>query len=320
MPSHTAISTTGRAAPRKNGGGGPPGVSGRARSRALRARKTSGPCSMPSSRLMPPSPKSGCGVPAAGARPSGRSSGLAGPIRSIQATAMICGGMRRGSMKAKTRAALPRRSVRARRSAAGAPRRSEIAVPRSAVTSVCSAATQFCGVVSTLPSRPGSKRPAGASPSMTSRVIGQTARARTMTSKATATPCSLPSRARRRRKLTRSAAEQLGEFLLHSLVLAGGAFQVDRDDVELVHGGEAGRRRDVLARRQEALLGGELLPFLRQDEGDESLRRVGILRGLENGDRLGHRAHPLLGKDEIDRRALFLGVERHELDDDAVHL
>src|SRR5258708_22433235 len=190
--------------------------------------------------------------------------------------------MRRGSMKAKTRAVLPRRSVRARSSAAGAPRRSEIAVPKSAVTSVCSAATQFCFVVSTPPSRPGSKRPPGASASMTSRVIGQTARAATMTSKAAAAPCSLPRRPRRRRKLTRSAAEQLGEFLLHPLVLAGGTFQVDRDDVELVHGGEARRRGDVLARRQEALLGGELLPFLREDEGDEGLRRIRVLGGLEN--------------------------------------
>src|SRR5260221_5872868 len=185
--------------------------------------------------------------------------------------------MRRGSMKAKTRADLPRRSVRARSSAAGAPRTSEIAVPKSAVTSVCSAATQFCFVVSTPPSRPGSKRPPGARPSMTSRVIGQTARAATMTSKAAATPCSLPSRARRRGKFTRSAAEQLGEFLLHSLVLTGGPFQMDRDDVELVHGGEAGRRRYVLAGRQEALFGGELLAFLGQDEGDEGLRRIRVL-------------------------------------------
>src|SRR5260221_4487284 len=100
---------------------------------------------------------------------------------------------------------------------------------------------------------------------MTSRVIGQTARAATMTSKAAATPCSLPSRARRRRKLTRSDAEQRGEFLLHPLVLAGGAFQVDRDDVELGHGGESRRRRDVLARPQEAPLCGRLLPPLPQD-------------------------------------------------------
>src|SRR5260221_8199213 len=97
---------------------------------------------------------------------------------------------------------------------------------------------------------------------MTSRVIGQTARAATMTSKAAATPCSLPSRARRRRKLTRSAAEQRGEFLLHPLVLAGGAFQVDRDDVELGHGGEAGGGRGALSRPPGAPPCGEPPPPL----------------------------------------------------------
>src|SRR6185369_11557133 len=218
---------------------------------------------------------------------------------------MICGGMRSGSMKAKTRADLAGRSVRARRIAAGAPRASEIAVPRIAVISVCCAADQFCRVVSTLPSKLGSKYPPGANPSKTRRAMGRSESTTTMPINAAKHASSLPHVLRLRRrdttvapifmascarspspqtfsgaggqgamKLLRhrfsiSSAEQCGESLLHRLVLAGCALQIDRDDVEVADSGETGRWRDILARRQEALFGRQLLAGFRQDEADE---------------------------------------------------
>ena len=73
-------------------------------------------------------------------------------------------------------------------------------------------------------------------------------------------------------------------------------------------------RRDVAHRDRE------LLPFVGEYEIDERARGRGVLRGLENGDGLGHRGQSLCGKDEIDGRALGLGVERHEVDQHAVRL
>src|SRR5205807_9259571 len=62
----------------------------------------------------------------------------------------------------------------------------------------------------------------------------------------------------------------------------------------------------------------ELLSFVGEDEIDERASGGGILRRLENGHGLGDGRIAFGGKDEIDGRAFRLGVESHEIDQDAV--
>jgi hypothetical protein len=72
--------------------------------------------------------------------------------------------------------------------------------------------------------------------------------------------------------------------------------------------------------RDVALLQGKLLALLREHEVHEGLGALGVLGALEDRDRLGHGGDALLREHELDRGALGLLADRHEVHDDPVEL
>src|SRR5438874_10430560 len=295
---------------------------GSARRPARTARKTIGACSRPKSRMMPSGPYSGCRVPGGGARPSAPSKVLFGPNRSIHASAVTCGAIISGSMKQKTSGFLPRKSVSVTSSANAPPSITARTTPPSDTVSVLRAARHTAGFSRTPANRAGSNLPPGASASWARRPTGTTASRMTTprrTRKATRSPREAGIH-RMRPGACGSAAEQVGESLLVELVAFEQLADVDRKNLERPDLGEAGRRRHILACRQIPLRGGHGLPFLRKDEVDERTRSIRILRSPDDRGRLGNDGDAFGGKDEVNRRAFGLRVERHEFDDDAVHL
>src|SRR5262245_45256775 len=117
-----------------------------------------------------------------------------------------------------------------------------------------------------------------------------------------------------------SATEQLHELSLVVLVLREHGAEVARHDLQRCHRRVAIRRRQIGKYREIALGDRLALRLVRELPGDECLRRLGVAGGLEDGDRLADGGYALLREDEVNRRALRLGVERHVFDDDSVGL
>src|SRR5215467_2382826 len=117
-----------------------------------------------------------------------------------------------------------------------------------------------------------------------------------------------------------STTEELHESTLVVLVGREHGREIAGHDLERRHRWVALRRRHVREDREIALLDRLALRLLRQLPGHEGFGGLDIAAGLEDGDRLADRRHAFLRKDEVDRRSLRLGVERHVLDDDAVGL
>src|SRR6478672_10821105 len=308
---------------------------GSARSAARSMRYDSGAYWTPSTRMIPAAEYSGLRAPSSGAAPASFSSGLDGLNSCSHASATTWGANSSGITKQNTNASRPRMSVSDTITATPPPMTTARNVPPNAVTRLCAVAIHVVGFVSVR--RNGSREivPSGATPSIARRAIGSTDSTATTT---ISHPSSVASSngfwaAVVRRGLVEGSrrgdhpplhqaliAEQVGEALEVRAVVGDDAadvrgHQLDRRACRIPrrHAG-AGSRRYVAHRRCE------LLAVVGEDEIDERARGRGVLRRLQDGDGLGHGGQSFRGKHEVDRRALGLRVERHEVDDDAVRL
>ena len=116
-------------------------------------------------------------LPGSGASPTAFRIGLDGPASSIQARAMICGGISSGSSRTKVSAGLARTSVRERTAAAAPPKTTDTRVERRLASSVFHKARRvatLCHWRSRTPK--GSPEAEGAAASISSRASGHTAK------------------------------------------------------------------------------------------------------------------------------------------------
>ena len=270
--------------------------------------------------MMPLRPRNGFGDPGSGASPKVFRSGDAGPARLRKASATTCGDDHRREHEQEGRRSLERHVGRSDAKSHGGPERQReharcgrrFQLPRVARTTVRPP------MIST--ARSGENTPPGNKAAAPRRAAGRTSRTRTTRSaKARRPPISArepkaaPSPSSHWPKISANAAL----FFVSSSKRLGG---VECQDLDPLAARISGRHRHRRMRGDIALLQGEFLALLGEEEVDEGLRGVGVLGALQDGDRLRHGRHAFLREHELDRRALGLLADGHEIDDHAVEL